>query len=118
MSSTDHPIQPLPAHRGSAGYTGGVTGVTDTAASGPGSYSGAQAGGTATHLASIGATTSTTALSAIAGSYADLAAARTSVNALRGEVETARGVVETRLDAVEAKIDALLAALQAAHLMA
>lgn len=47
----------------------------------------------------------TTNLSAIAGSYADLAAARTSVDTLKGEVEA-------RLDAIEAKIDAVIAALE------
>ena len=53
----------------------------------------------------------TTNLTAIAASYADLAAARTSVNTLKGEVEA-------RLDAIEAKVDAVIAALKAANLMA
>lgn len=52
-----------------------------------------------------------TPLTAIAGTYADLAAARTSVNSLRGEVET-------RLANIEAKVDALLASLKAASIMA
>ncbi len=54
---------------------------------------------------------STTNLTAIAGSYADLAAARTSVNTLKSEVET-------RLDNIEAKIDAVINALTGASIMA
>jgi predicted RecA/RadA family phage recombinase len=61
-----------------------------------------------TVIAALGTTTN---LTAIAASYADLAAARTSVNTLAGEVEA-------RLDAIDAKIDATLAALKAAGLMA
>lgn len=52
----------------------------------------------------------TTNLSAIAGSYADLPAARTSVNTLKGEVEA-------RLDAIEAKLDALIEALEASGVL-
>lgn len=53
----------------------------------------------------------TTNLSAISATYADLAAARTSVNTLKGEVET-------RLDNIEAKLDEVIAALKTAGLMA
>lgn len=71
------------------------------------------------------AITAHTALTAIAASYADLAAARTSVNSLRGEVETAlalhdtglttlRSEVETRLDNIETKLNDLLAKLRTA----
>jgi predicted RecA/RadA family phage recombinase len=49
--------------------------------------------------------------SAIAGSFADLPAARTAVNTLQTEVEA-------RLDAIETKIDALTAALIASGQMA
>jgi predicted RecA/RadA family phage recombinase len=59
-------------------------------------------------IAALGTTTN---LTAIAASYADLAAARVSVNTLRTDVEA-------RLDAIEAKVDALIAALKAANLMA
>jgi predicted RecA/RadA family phage recombinase len=64
----------------------------------------AQAG----NVAALG---TTTALTAIAASYADLAAARTSVNTLRTDAEA-------RLDAIEAKIDAVIASLVAAGIMA
>jgi hypothetical protein len=80
-------------------------------------------------VASLGATanltaiTAHTATSAIAATYADLAAARTSVDALRTDAETAlgehdaalttlRAEAEARLDAVEATLDALLAGLR------
>lgn len=74
------------------------------------------------------AITAHTDLTAIAASYADLAAARTSVNSLRGEVETAldlhdtglttlRSEAEARLDAIEAKINALLAELRTAGIV-
>jgi predicted RecA/RadA family phage recombinase len=59
----------------------------------------------------VAALGSTTNLTAIAGSYADLAAARTSVNTLAGEVEA-------RLDALDAKVDAILTSLKAAGAMA
>ena len=59
-------------------------------------------------VANMGTTTNMTA---IAGSYADLAAARTSVNTLRTDAEA-------RLDAIEAKLDALLGSLRAAGLIA
>lgn len=59
----------------------------------------------------VAALGSTTNLSAIAGTYADLAAARTSVNTLAGEVEA-------RLDAIETKVDAILSSLKTAGLMA
>ena len=49
-------------------------------------------------------------LTAIAGVYADLAAARTSVNALRGDTEA-------RLAALEAKMDALLNSLRTATII-
>lgn len=60
--------------------------------------------------ANVPALGTTTNLSAISASYADLAAARTSVNTLKGEVEA-------RLDDIEAKVDAVIAALVAAGLM-
>lgn len=63
--------------------------------------------GPAAVVAALGTTTD---LTAIAASYADLAAARTSVNTLKGEVEV-------RLDAIEAKIDAVIASLKAASMM-
>ena len=49
-------------------------------------------------------------MTAIAATYADLAAARTSVNALRTDAEA-------RLDAVESKVNEIVAALKAAGLM-
>lgn len=55
-----------------------------------------------TGIAALGTTAN---LTAIAGSYADLAAARASVNTLRTDAEA-------RLDAIEAKLDALIAALK------
>lgn len=61
--------------------------------------------------ASVAVLGTTSDLSAIAGSYADLAAARTSVNTLKNEAEA-------RLDAIEAKIDAVITALKNADLMA
>lgn len=66
---------------------------------------------TATQATTIAALGTTTNLTSIAASYADLAAARTSVNTLKGEVET-------RLDNVEAKIDDLIAKLKTAGLIA
>lgn len=57
--------------------------------------------------AALGATTN---LTAIAGVYADLAAARTSVDTLRTDAEA-------RLDAIEAKIDALRTALIASGVL-
>jgi predicted RecA/RadA family phage recombinase len=53
----------------------------------------------------------TTPLTAIAGVYADLAAARTSVNSLATETQT-------RLAAIETDLDAIKAALKTAGLMA
>lgn len=58
----------------------------------------------------VAALGTTTDLTAIGGSFADLAAARTAVNTLKTEVET-------RLDAIEAKVDAVIAALKTAKLM-
>ncbi len=74
------------------------------------------------------APTAHTALAAIAGVYADLAAARTSVNTLAGEVEVAldlvdsnestlRTEVEARLDGIETKLNALLAELRTAGIV-
>lgn len=71
----------------------------------------ADSNGAVSQAAVVAALGTTTNLTAIAGSYADLAAARTSVNTLAGEVET-------RLDAIEAKVDAVIAALKTAGLMA
>jgi predicted RecA/RadA family phage recombinase len=59
-------------------------------------------------VANLGTTSDMTA---IAATYADLAAARTSVNTLRTDAEA-------RLDAIEAKLDALLTSLRAAGLIA
>lgn len=75
------------------------------------------------------AITAHTATTAIAAEYADLPAARTSVNALRTDVETAlgqhdtalttlRSEAEARLDAIETKVDAILAAVRTAGLIA
>lgn len=75
------------------------------------------------------AITAHTATTAIAATYADLPAARTSVNALRTNVETAlgehdtalttlRSEAEARLDAIETKLDAILAALADAGVIA
>lgn len=75
------------------------------------------------------APTAHTALSAIAGTYADETAARTSVNTLRGEVETALALhdtdlttlqteAEARLDAIETKLDAVIALLLSAGITA
>ncbi len=61
-----------------------------------------------TFVAPMGTTTN---LSAISASYADLPAARTSVNTLKTEVET-------RLDAIEAKMDEFLAAQVTSEQMA
>lgn len=67
----------------------------------------ANGSGPAAHVANIEPTTD---LTAIPGSFADLAAARSAVNTLKSDAES-------RLDAIEAKIDAVLAALQAAGMM-
>lgn len=64
--------------------------------------------GQATVITALGTTTN---LTAIAGTFANLAAAQTAVSTLHDEVEA-------RLDAIEAKVDALIAALKAANLMA
>lgn len=60
-----------------------------------------EGGRVAAHVAKLGVTSD---LTAIAASYADEAAARTSVNSLKTEVEA-------RLDAIEAKIDAVIDAI-------
>ncbi len=60
--------------------------------------------------AAITALGTTANLTAIAATYADLAAARTSVNTLRTDTEA-------RLDAIESKLDALIAALKTAGMM-
>lgn len=59
-------------------------------------------------IAALGTTTN---LTAIAATYADLAAARTSVNTLRTDVEA-------RLDAIEAKVDVIIAALKTTGVIA
>lgn len=75
------------------------------------------------------AITAHTASAAIAGAYADEAAARTSVNALRTDIEAAldeidardttlRAETEARLDAIETKVDALIDLLLAAGITA
>jgi hypothetical protein len=63
-------------------------------------------------IASLGAQADHTATTAIAATYADLAAARTSVNALRTNVETALGEHDTEIDVLASKIDAILAMLR------
>jgi len=60
------------------------------------------------HIAPLGTTTN---LTAIGASFADLAAARTAVNTLKTEVEA-------RLDAVEAKADETLSGLEDAGIFA
>lgn len=75
------------------------------------------------------AITAHTALTAIAGTYADEAAARASVNTLRTDAEAAltahdtalttlRSEAEARLDAIETKLDAVIAVLLAAGVTA
>lgn len=59
----------------------------------------------------VAALGTTTDLTAIAGTFADLAAARSAVNTLATETEA-------RLDAIESKIDAFIASLKTAGLMA
>lgn len=88
----------------------------------------------ATAIPSLGSTanmtavTAHTAATAIAATYADLPAARTSVNTLRTDVEAAldhhdtalttlRAEAEARLDAIEAKVDAVLAMLRTVHII-
>ena len=61
--------------------------------------------------ATVAALGTTTNLTAVPGSFADLAAVRT-------YLVTHVAEVEARLDAVEAKVDAVIAALKAANLMA
>jgi hypothetical protein len=65
-----------------------------------------------TAIASLGAQTDHTATTAIAATYADLAAARTSVNTLRTDVETALGEHDTEIDVLATKVDAILAMLR------
>lgn len=67
--------------------------------------------GTITQAEAITALGDTTDLTAIAASYADLAAARESVNTLRTDAEA-------RLVAIEAKVDAIIAALKTAGVIA
>lgn len=74
--------------------------------------------GPAADPADLAASTALPTPAAIAASYADLAAARTSVNALRSDVVAIQSGAEVRLDAVEAKINALLDALRAAGMIA
>src|SRR3954468_22834807 len=54
-------------------------------------------------IASLGAQADHTATTAIAGAYADLPAARTSVNTLRTNVETALGELDTRVETIATK---------------
>jgi hypothetical protein len=75
--------------------------------------------GTSTDLPAVDAHDATTPLvhhtatSAIAGSYADLAAARTSVNTLRTEVENALAHTDTFLDDFRTELEAVLTAFEA-----
>ena len=64
-----------------------------------------------TESATISAMGNTTDLTAIAAVYADLAAARTSVNTLRTDAES-------RLVAIEAKVDVIIAALKTSGVVA
>lgn len=64
----------------------------------------------ATQAETVAVLGTTTNLTAIGASFADLAAARTAVNTLKTEVET-------RLDAIEAKIDALITSLKTAEIL-
>ena len=66
----------------------------------------------ATAIASTGVMANHTAATAIAAEYADLPAARTSVNTLRTEHETALGELDTAVEALSDKIDAILAMLR------
>lgn len=66
------------------------------------------AGAVGAHVAALGTTTN---LTAIGATFADLPAARTAVNTLRTDAEA-------RLDAIEAKVDALIASLQTAGTLA
>lgn len=66
----------------------------------------------ATAIASTGVIANHTAATAIAAEYADLAAARTSVNTLRTDNETALGELDTAIEALSDKIDAILAMLR------
>jgi predicted RecA/RadA family phage recombinase len=70
-----------------------------------------ESGDAAPVAANVAAIKPTTPLTAIGATYADLPAARTSVNTLRTDVEARLGVNETA-------IDAITAALKAAGLMA
>lgn len=67
--------------------------------------------GTITKASTITALGNTVDLTAIAASYVDLAAARTSVNTLRTDSEA-------RLAAIEAKVDVIIAALKTAGVIA
>jgi hypothetical protein len=63
-------------------------------------------------IASLGAQADHTATTAIAATYDDLPAARTSVNTLRTNIETALGQHDTEIDVLASKIDAILAMLR------
>lgn len=66
----------------------------------------------ATAIADTGAIANHTAATAIAATYDDLPAARTSVNTLRTDHETALGELDTAIEALSDKIDAILAMLR------
>lgn len=66
---------------------------------------------TFTQAATVAAIGATSNLTAVPGSFADLAAVQTYLVTLRSEAEA-------RLDAIETKVDALLAALKTAGLVA
>lgn len=63
-------------------------------------------------IADTGVIANHTAAGAIAAVYADLAAARTSVNTLRTDHETALGELDTAIETLSDKIDAILAMLR------
>lgn len=72
----------------------------------------------ATHIAATGAMSDHVAATAIAATYADLAAARTSVNTLRTEVETALALHDTHIETLSDKIDAILTMLETVKITA
>lgn len=72
----------------------------------------------ATHIAATGAMANHTATTAIAGVYADLAAARTSVNALRTDAEVAFGELDARVETLSDKLDEIIAMLETVKITA
>jgi hypothetical protein len=143
----EYELSGLAANRPAAGHKGLTYYATDTyigyidtgtswkrSGPRPKHYHGAGNAVEQAHIADISGANLTTPVAhteteAIDAEFADLPAARTSVNALRTNVEialsqldsrvgTAVSQTETRLDAIETKINALLAALEAAGILA